>query len=397
MQFKPAICYKMAHVTHTEREERGFVSFYEAKARVWRFYASHLYDMCYVSQSSQPKISVEAVVKRCEKKTVNCESEFYVTAKSSNAGSQLMLWKMIVPSMKMLQWDSLKSCTQSAEPRYKPKAYSVFCLERPTTLVGMKVLPQNRDIVVLQSTQKEIELFNCSKMRENNADLSCRRIPDCSLIGLPSAGRGLMSFNRLRPCQLLASDVDGNICIWTIRNREEARSVVTAETTILASQTMGVRDLSWHPLHISLFATVGESRKLCIWDMRSLGEHKPALVEEVHDATATCISFNRFNEVLINTASEDKFVHGGHMGKVTDFSWLFCDRHYPLSMCSISEDGPIHMWQLNSYAFLPARKVDRTDAVKQFKPVKEVQSSSAASGVKRSKAAKLQRSAAASK
>ncbi|KRY32165.1 Histone-binding protein RBBP4 [Trichinella spiralis] len=464
MQFKPAICYKMAHVTHTEREERGFVSFYEAKARVWRFYASHLYDMCYVSQSSQPKISVEAVVKRCEKKTVNCESEFYVTAKNSNVGSQLMLWKMTVPSMKMLQWDSLKSCTQSAEPRYKPKAYSVFCLARPTTLVGMKVLPQNRDIVVLQSTQKEIELFNCSKMRESNADLSCRRIPDCSLIGLPSAGRGLMSFNRLRPCQLLASDVDGNICIWTIRNREEARSVVTAETTILASQTMGVRDLSWHPLHISLFATVGDSRKLCIWDMRSLGEHKPALVEEVHDATATCIAFNRFNEVLINTASEDKtikvwdlrcmkkpfyairtltgeinkmkysnymesvfatssnesvfiwdlsqikltddsspveheplFVHGGHMGKVTDFSWLFCDRHYPLSMCSISEDGPIHMWQLNSYAFLPARKVDRTDAVQQFKPVKEVQSSSAASGVKRSKAAKLQRNAAASK
>ncbi|KAL1246309.1 Histone-binding protein [Trichinella spiralis] len=127
-------------------------------------------------------------------------------------------------------------------------------------------------------------------MRESNADLSCRRIPDCSLIGLPSAGRGLMSFNRLRPCQLLASDVDGNICIWTIRNREEARSVVTAETTILASQTMG------------------DSRKLCIWDMRSLGEHKPALVEEVHDATATCIAFNRFNEVLINTASEDKTI-----------------------------------------------------------------------------------------
>ncbi|KAL1227691.1 Histone-binding protein [Trichinella pseudospiralis] len=436
----------MAHVMNTEREERGPVSFYEAKARIWRFYASHLYDMCYVSQSSQPKISIEALVKRCEKKTVNCESEFYVTAKNSNGGSQLMLWKMTVPSMKMLQWDSLK--------------------KRATTLVGMKVLPQNRDIVALQSTQKKIELFNCSKMRENNADLSCRRLPDCGLIGLPSAGKGLMSFNRLRPCQLLASDVGGNICIWTIRNQEEARSVVTAETTILASQTMGVRDLSWHPLHISLFATVGDSRKLCLWDMRSLGDHKPALVEEVHDAAATCIAFNRFNEVLINTASEDKtikvwdlrcmkkpfyairtstseinkmkysnymesvfatscnesvfiwdlsqikltddsspveheplFVHGGHMGKVTDFSWLFCDRHYPLSMCSISEDGPIQMWQLNSYAFLPARKVDRVDGLQQFKPLKEVQSSNAAAAaaVKRSKATKLQRNAAASK
>ncbi|KRY80522.1 hypothetical protein T4D_792 [Trichinella pseudospiralis] len=45
MQFNPAFCYKTANVTNTQRVERGLILFYEAKARFWRFYASHLYDM----------------------------------------------------------------------------------------------------------------------------------------------------------------------------------------------------------------------------------------------------------------------------------------------------------------------------------------------------------------
>ncbi|KRY81137.1 hypothetical protein T4D_12040 [Trichinella pseudospiralis] len=72
-------------------------------------------------------------------------------------------------------------------------------------------------------------------------------------------------------------------------------NVVTADTTILASQTMAVQDLSCHPLHILQKAML--VNEICaFW----------VAINQMHDTEAMCIAFNCFNEDLINTTSKNK-------------------------------------------------------------------------------------------
>ena len=70
-----------------------------------------------------------------------------------------------------------------------------------------------------------------------------------------------------------------------------------------------VEDCAWHGLHANLFGSVGDDRRIAIWDFRNAPKKGPVhSVLEAHEKEVNCISFSPFNEFLFCTGSADASV-----------------------------------------------------------------------------------------
>lgn len=67
-----------------------------------------------------------------------------------------------------------------------------------------------------------------------------------------------------------------------------------------------VEDVAWHVLHEAVFGSVGDDRKLMIWDTRTNSSNKPNHTVDAHSAEVNCLSFNPYSEFILATGSADK-------------------------------------------------------------------------------------------
>ncbi|RLO02695.1 hypothetical protein DYB28_015895, partial [Aphanomyces astaci] len=67
-----------------------------------------------------------------------------------------------------------------------------------------------------------------------------------------------------------------------------------------------IGDVAWHMHHQKLFGSVGDDKKLLIWDMRLKSFDKPLTSVNAHDAPVNSLSFSPFSEYLLATGSSDK-------------------------------------------------------------------------------------------
>uniref|UniRef100_A0A2K5DE01 Uncharacterized protein n=1 Tax=Aotus nancymaae TaxID=37293 RepID=A0A2K5DE01_AOTNA len=170
-----------------------------------------------------------------------------------------------------------------------------------------------------------------------------------------------------------------------------------------SGQTAVAEDVSWHLLHESLFGSVAD-QALMIWDTRSNNTSKTSHSVDAYAAEVNCLSFNPYNEFILATGSADKtvalwslrnlklklhsfeshkdeipqvqwsphnetilassgthcrlnvwdlnaedrppelfFIHGGHIAKISDFSW---NPSEPWVICPLSEDNIMQVWQM---------------------------------------------------
>jgi histone-binding protein RBBP4 len=63
--------------------------------------------------------------------------------------------------------------------------------------------------------------------------------------------------------------------------------------------------VAWHGIHPDIFASVGDDKKLMIWDLR---EKSPRSTTEAHTAEVNCVQFNPTEENLLATGSADRNV-----------------------------------------------------------------------------------------
>uniref|UniRef100_A0A2K6C7X8 Histone-binding protein RBBP4-like N-terminal domain-containing protein n=1 Tax=Macaca nemestrina TaxID=9545 RepID=A0A2K6C7X8_MACNE len=222
--------------------------------------------------------------------------------------------------------------------------------------------------------------------------------PDLCLRGHQKEGYGLSWNPNLSGHALSASD-DHPICLWDISAIPKEGKVVDAKTVFTGHMAV-VEDVSWHLLHESLFGSVADDQKLMIWDTCSNTTSKPSHSVDAHTAEVNCLSFNPYSEFILATGSADKtvalwdlrnlilklhsfeshkdeifqvqwsphnetilassgkeqspedaedrrpellFIHGGHIAKISDFSW---NPNEPWVICSVSEDNIMQVWQM---------------------------------------------------
>eukprot|EP01126_Amoeba_proteus_P057037 TRINITY_DN7235_c0_g1_i3.p1 TRINITY_DN7235_c0_g1~~TRINITY_DN7235_c0_g1_i3.p1 ORF type:complete len:260 (+),score=56.81 TRINITY_DN7235_c0_g1_i3:869-1648(+) len=162
-----------------------------------------------------------------------------------------------------------------------------------------------------------------------------------------------ISWNHVGQGQLLSGGDDKMVCLWDI-NANSSKHVMDPVTIYQLGDV--VEDVSWHPMHEEIFATVGDDHKFSIWDSRA-PPTEPAASIEAHPAPINCISFHPFDEVFCCTGSSDgsiglwdirelktklhSFDH--HKGEVFQVDW---SPFKETILASSGVDRRVHVWDI---------------------------------------------------
>ena len=166
-----------------------------------------------------------------------------------------------------------------------------------------RYMPQNPYIIATKTPSSDVLIFDYTK-HPSKPDPTGECNPEIRLKGHTKEGYGL-SWNPNVNGHLLSASDDNTICLWNINSPATSAKTLDA-LTIFTGHTAVVEDVAWHLLHDSVFGSVGDDRKLLLWDTRSTNPNKPSQIIEAHSAEVNCLSFNPYSEYILATGSADK-------------------------------------------------------------------------------------------
>lgn len=216
-------------------------------------------------------------------------------------------------------------------------------------------MPQNHFLIATKTISAEVYLFDYSKHPTKPApDGLCK--PDLRLTGHKNEGYGL-SWSQQQEGFLLSGSDDAQICVWDVKGATQSNRSLPA-LHIYAGHGGVVEDVAWHPKHGSLFGSVGDDRKLIIWDIRKEGEAANDKSVEAHSAEVNCLAFNPFNEHVLATGSADKtvalwdmrnlskklYLLDSHTEEVSQVGW---SPHHETILSSSGADRRLMVWDLS--------------------------------------------------
>jgi histone-binding protein RBBP4 len=118
-----------------------------------------------------------------------------------------------------------------------------------------------------------------------------------------------------------------------------------------------VEDVAWHNHHSNIFGSVGDDRKLLIWDTRDKDRKRPFHTVDAHKGEIHCLAFNPYSEFVLATGSADRTValwdmrnlgvklHSfeNHADEIIQISWSPFNEAI---LASASGDRRINVWNL---------------------------------------------------
>jgi histone-binding protein RBBP4 len=166
-----------------------------------------------------------------------------------------------------------------------------------------RYMPQNQCIIATKTPSSDVLIFDYTK-HPSKPDPNGECTPELRLKGHTKEGYGL-SWNPNINGHLLSASDDHTICLWNINGNTSSGRNLDAMMTF-SGHTAVVEDVAWHLLHDSMFGSVGDDKKLLLWDTRSQHSDKPSQIIEAHSAEVNCLSFNPYSEYILATGSADK-------------------------------------------------------------------------------------------
>lgn len=218
-----------------------------------------------------------------------------------------------------------------------------------------RYMPQNQCIIATKTPSSDVLIFDYTK-HPSKPDPSGECNPELRLKGHTKEGYGL-SWNPNVNGHLLSASDDHTICLWNINSNPTAARTLDA-LSIFNGHTAVVEDVAWHLLHDSVFGSVGDDKKLMLWDTRSQTSLKPSQIIEAHSAEVNCLSFNPYSEYILATGSADKTValwdlrntkmklHSfeSHKDEIFQVQW---SPHNETILASSGTDRRLNVWDLS--------------------------------------------------
>jgi len=166
-----------------------------------------------------------------------------------------------------------------------------------------RFMPQNMSLIATKTVSSEVYVFDYTKHPAVPTDDKCN--PELRLQGHKKEGYGL-SWSPYKEGHLLSGSDDCQICLWDLSAAKQLNSSLEAKT-IFTAHTSVVEDVAWHLHHDSYFGSVGDDKKLLIWDTRQ-SPNKASHSVDAHTAEVNCLSFNPYSEFILVTGSADHTV-----------------------------------------------------------------------------------------
>ncbi|KAM5536021.1 hypothetical protein V8D89_010279 [Ganoderma adspersum] len=218
-----------------------------------------------------------------------------------------------------------------------------------------RYMPQNPDLIATKAVSGEVLVFDRTKhSSEPERGGVCK--PDIRLVGQNKEGYGLV-WSPLKSGHVLGASEDTTVCHWDINSYSKAKNTIEP-TTVFKGHTSVVGDVDWHATEDFTFASVGDDKKLLLWDTRAASS--PVTQLQAHDREILAVSFTPNDSFphLVLTGSADKTIHlhdrrklgtpihvfEGHTDEVLHLAW---SPHNPTVFASASSDRRINVWDLS--------------------------------------------------
>jgi len=127
-----------------------------------------------------------------------------------------------------------------------------------------------------------------------------------------------ISFNPHNPHLLATGSKDTTVGLWDLRN-------LKAKLHSFAGHKDEVFNVGWAPFNESVLASGSADRRVNVWDLSRIGQEQDP--EDAEDGPP---------ELL--------FIHGGHTGSVSDFSF---NKNDDWTIASVSDDNLLQVWKMS--------------------------------------------------
>ncbi|KAM9959718.1 hypothetical protein ACTFIW_005702 [Dictyostelium discoideum] len=276
--------------------------------KIWKRHTPFLYDMVITHALEWPSLTVAWLPVKTSQpnKPYSIEKVILGTHTSDEEQNYLMVAKVHLPvdeaSIESLKYDDTKG-EVGGIGNVSEKIEIIQKINHEGEVNRARVMPQNHSIIATKTVSSEVYIFDTTKHPlEPTPDGKCS--PNLKLTGHKKEGYGI-SWNPRKEGHLLSCSDDQSICMWDISAASKSDSTLDA-LNIYNGHTSIVEDVAWHYIHDTFFGSVGDDKKLMIWDTRT--GTKPIHVVEAHNSEVNCLSFNPFCEFLVATGSTDKTV-----------------------------------------------------------------------------------------
>mmetsp|Transcript_23214 Transcript_23214/g.77975 ORF Transcript_23214/g.77975 Transcript_23214/m.77975 type:complete len:431 (+) Transcript_23214:76-1368(+) len=173
-----------------------------------------------------------------------------------------------------------------------------------------RYMPQNPFLIATKTVSSEVYVFDYSKHSSKpSAHGECS--PDLILQGHQKEGYGL-SWSTTTEGHLLSGSDDGLVCLWDLgagpgAGPRAGAHVLQAKATFKAHPGSVCEDVDWSKHKAETFGSVGDDRRLLIWDAREgRPADKPAhAVDNAHAGEVNAIHFNPFSDNIFLTGGAD--------------------------------------------------------------------------------------------
>ncbi|GAB4819128.1 hypothetical protein N2152v2_006174 [Parachlorella kessleri] len=278
--------------------------------KIWKKNCPFLYDLVITHALEWPSLTVQWLPKKVENRESGTSKQELILGTHTSEGEQNYLMRAEV----QLPLEE----TEASMKGYDEERGEVGGFNAATGRINIiqqinhdgevnraRYMPQNQYLIATKTVSSEVYVFDYAKHETKpSPDGLCK--PDIRLTGHKVEGYGL-SWNQQKAGYLLSGSDDAQICVWDVTATTQQNRTLHA-LHIYQGHGGVVEDVAWHPRHEYLFGSVGDDKKLILWDMRKPHDKAVQSDCEAHGAEVNCLAFNPFNEYIVATGSADKTV-----------------------------------------------------------------------------------------
>ncbi|CAL8100321.1 unnamed protein product [Orchesella dallaii] len=325
---------------------------YEEEYSMWLKHAApHLYDVCLNFVLVWPSLTVQWLPEIVELENNIIRHHLLLGTMTNQEQNHLLICGIDVPER--TKTDNVSDHAA----KYKGTMYVLKRINHEAEVNRARYMPQDSNIVATKSSSPEVFIFDCSKYPEVPED--SKFSPLLRLRGHQKEGFGL-SWNLKEKGKLLSGSYDALICLWDLNKSsctENNVKYLNACRTFRAHEDV-VEDVDWHPEQKHLFASVGDDKRLILWDTRgAVSEEAVFIGKDVHERDVNAVSFSPFSEFALATGSSDctvavwdmrnmsRKVHSleFHRAEVMQVQW---SPHNGSILASTGKDNRVFIWDL---------------------------------------------------